>query len=108
MALAITDVEILRSREMPALYESGVRYSTESRRHAPEEWCDAAVVLRRGWGDCEDLAAWRVAELRLAGVAAVPLVTWQLRRAGGRLFHVRVRYPDGQHIEDPSARLGMR
>jgi len=60
-------------------------------------------VMRHRFGDCEDLSAWRVAELRLGGVRAIPWVV----QSGNRLYHVQVRYPDGT-IEDPSRRLGMR
>ena len=98
-------IQMKRSR-IPALYESGVRYSREAapaRGPRHERFQTAAQVLRNRKGDCEDLAAYRVAELRLRGIAARPWVI----RASGRVFHVQVRYPDGR-IEDPSARLGMR
>lgn len=58
--------------------------------------------MRDGYGDCEDLAAARVAELRVkAGIKAVP---WLKKK--GKIWHVLVRYPDGT-LEDPSRKLGM-
>ena len=91
----------------PALYASGVRYRSEPRPpqglRRVERFALIPGVLRAGWGDCEDLAAWRVAKLRLRGVRAVPWII----QPRPKLFHVQVRYPDGT-IEDPSRRLGMR
>jgi len=57
----------------------------------------------RGGGDCEDLAAWRAAELRIAGEPARVVV---VRSAPG-VLHAVVRRANGR-IEDPSRRLGMR
>jgi hypothetical protein len=54
----------------PRLYKSGIHYERE---RGTEEWLDIPTVLEGGsykgefpgpWGDCEDLACWRVAELR--------------------------------------------
>lgn len=82
------------------LYQSGVRY----RREDPgrEDWQTAAQTFALGYGDCEDLVIWRVAELRDAGIDAWPIVL-PIRR---RLWHVVVEHADGYH-EDPSAALGM-
>lgn len=90
---------------IPPLYKAGVRYQREGRTIAgrPKEvWRLIPQVLRHGAGDCEDLASWRVAELREAGVNARPYLTRH-----GNMFHVRVKHPDGR-IEDPSKRLGMK
>lgn len=84
---------------LPSLYESGVTYRREPRGR--ERWQLAPDTLRFGVGDCEDLATWRAAELRLDGVHAWPYVY----RAGPRTLHVVVRTADG--IEDPSRVLGM-
>lgn len=95
----------LRGR-VPRLYKSGVRYKREKpvpgRMHI-EHFRRIPTILRVGSGDCEDLCAWRVAELRFFdGVKAVP---WIIRPSRD-LFHVQVKLPGGK-IEDPSARLGM-
>ena len=79
---------------VPPLYRSGVRY----RWKLPGTgWDHAGIVVKRGSGDCKDVASWRVAELREQGVDARPYVV----HTGGRNYHVVVRYPDGI-IEDPS------
>lgn len=89
------------------LYQSGVRYQRERPRRPglpePQEWLDALSVYRKRHGDCEDLTAWRVAELRKRGIAASPLI--ELRNGG--YYHALVQLPDGTK-EDPSKRLGMR
>lgn len=99
--LVAVNVELMRTRsQLPPLYASGVRYRRE---RGTERWQTCEQVFSARVGDCEDLAAWRVAELHQAGeVDAVPIVT----RTGRRLWHVRVRRADGT-IEDPSRILGM-
>lgn len=103
---------------LPSLYASGVRYARESdlaRRgldvagidprtgEVEERFNHLSRVIEVGAGDCDDLACWRAAELRVRhGIhaSAVPYRT----RSGS--YHVIVRYPDGR-TEDPSIILGM-
>jgi hypothetical protein len=105
---------------LPPLYAAGVVYEEEA--PGREDWLDAPAVLRAGAADCEDLAAWRTAELRVAGYDAEPVIKWQwlprdvmirqgypaakLPGKGVWLVHCCVRWPDGT-IEDPSKILGM-
>jgi hypothetical protein len=84
---------------VPLLYSSGVRY----RRESPDRWQTCDIVLDKGFGDCEDLAAWRAAELRQRGENAHA----DVYKAGPRQWHAIVVHADGA-IEDPSRRLGMR
>lgn len=83
---------------LPLLYQSGVRYRQENRT---EWWLGPRDVYARGHGDCEDLVAWRVAELRRVGEPAEPAC--YAPRPG--LVHCVVKV--GQKIEDPSRLLGM-
>lgn len=92
---------ILSAVPLPPLYSSGVRYRTEPR----EMWRHAADVLREGWGDCEDLSAWRAAELRLSGED--PGASVATYKSGPRRYHAVVLRGDGT-TEDPSRALGMR
>lgn len=94
----------IRGHRVPCLYDSGVRYEEEP-KNTIEEFATIPVVLSRGWGDCDDLAPWRVAELQEEGERAHIRVQWKKTR-NGRLFHIVVRREDGS-IEDPSAILGM-
>ncbi|HWA70691.1 MAG TPA: hypothetical protein VG937_00080 [Polyangiaceae bacterium] len=105
-ALVTVNRLYLRSHHVPPLYTSGVRYKQEPEDGKPEEFASIAKVLERGWGDCDDLAPWRVAELQEAGDGAKIRITWRRRRGGRRLYHVLVRRGDGR-IEDPSRLLGM-
>ena len=89
---------------IPPLYKSGVRYRRESPKR--ERWLRSDEVLEVGYGDCEDLAAWRAAELRQRGLPAKVIV----KKTGPRKFHALVAVPTetGRWItEDPSRRLGM-
>jgi type II secretory pathway pseudopilin PulG len=87
-------------RRLPPIYAAGVRYI---RRDPNERWQLPSETMARGGGDCEDLATWRAAELRIGGEAARVIV---YRSAPG-VLHAVVRRADGR-IEDPSRRLGMR
>lgn len=103
--LTIMDISYLRRHpETPALYESGVRYQREER--GAEDWQTIPQVLRARSGDCEDLATWRAAELRVRHGIKAKAVAYGRRKPDHVLFHIVVRYPDG-HYEDPSRRLGM-
>ena len=99
-----------RIPDLPLLYQSGVRYQREEK--GKEEWTDCVETYERGWGDCEDLVCWRVAELRVRyGIReARPDFTLRLLPSenGGpprRVFHIIVRI--GPDREDPSLKLGM-
>lgn len=92
--------QLLRAGRCGPLYKAGVRY----RRDHGETWDACTIVKQRGWGDCEDLASWRAAELRNAGIAARAVVVRS--RTPGVAWHCVVRLPNGK-IEDPSAKLGM-
>jgi hypothetical protein len=71
---------------------------------------DADVTV----SNCDGLAAWRVAELRQAGVAARPYMTNRKRLGGGTTYHALVLWPGYSGVaggrptsEDPSLLLGM-
>lgn len=91
---------------LPSLYRSGVKF-----RHAPEhgsgrEWFSSPLAtFRRGFGDCDQLVIWRIAELRAAGVPASCRAIWI-----GNSLHVQVRRRKGSRkwIEDPSVILGAK
>ena len=99
-------IQLRQAPRLPSIYDAGVRYKREGRDpetgSRKEEWRMISQVLAAHSGDCEDLAAWRIAELRQAGINARPWLT----RHGGT-WHVRVKLPNGT-IEDPSKLLGMR
>lgn len=100
---ALSDVDASQLGRVPPLLSSGVRYRSERRSDGrwSEEWRDAATTYRERHGDCEDLAAWLAAELRVSGRDAIPLPFF----AAPRLVHCVVWTPAG--VIDPSAILGM-
>lgn len=111
--VAMNVVWLMRHRETtPMLYDAGVVYEREPA--GQEEWQTIPAVLTQGSGDCEDLAAWRVAELQTLGALNIPggdrgarIITKTKRLPTGKLLiHVLVRRGDGS-IEDPSLMLGM-
>lgn len=111
-ALTMADVAyLLAEPHTPNLYESGVRYVEEPAGR--DEWQDIPDTIERRTGDCEDLAAWRVAELRVRfnePEATHRITVDELPDGQGRLvttYHIAVLRKDGS-TEDPSRRLGMR
>lgn len=99
--LIIADRAYLRDYpNTPPLYQAGVRYLFNRDR-----WQDIPSCIQRRTGDCKDLSAWRIAELREHGEAAN--VDVQVRQEGGlTIYHIRVVRGNGI-IEDPSRILGM-
>lgn len=96
---------------IPPLYGGKIRYVREPR--GSEEWQTAKQTAARGYGDCEDLVGYRVAEIWLAAGILDP---WRARggialpkviEVSPTLRHVVVEHKDGT-IEDPSAQLGMK
>lgn len=92
----------LREVNLPPLYRSGVRYKEEP--IGRERWQLPSETYSRGEGDCEDLAAWRAAELVVSGedTRARAILRWL--RPG--LMHCLVLRSGGK-TEDPSKVLGM-
>lgn len=115
VGLMLQDIAWLKAYpRTPALYQSGVRYKPEKHRTSAlgktvqygEEWQTIPWVIYRGYGDCEDLGAWRAAELNRKGIRALPFIKIRRMPTGFWRAHVVVQHPDGR-IEDPSAKLGM-
>lgn len=101
--IALMDYAEGRGVELPELYESGIVYRREPKG---EEWWENAadvigMVADRS-GDCEDLAAYRCAELRHFDNVDCRVRIIKTRRA----FHAVVEHEDGR-IEDPS-RIALR
>lgn len=117
--------------QTPPLYKTKVRYQEEpptyvtfadGRKIVVEEFASLSVVYERLWGDCDDLAPIRVAELLSRGERASLRVQWRKQDSGRKLYHILVRRPagvkgfdprymvktkDGTILEDPSRALGM-
>ncbi len=103
--LMLADVGWLQNYpNTPWLYKSGIPYVIEPPGHERWQSIPAAQASRKA--DCEDLAAWRAAELRVRkNVAALAKNIW--RPVGNQLrAHAFVLLPDGS-TEDPSEVQGM-
>lgn len=93
-----------RGQKIAPLYASRIRYAPERNG---EEFAGLLTVYRRGFGDCDDLCAIRVAELAMQGEKAGFSIYWRPRPdRPPRAYHVQVRRANGR-IEDPSRLLGM-
>lgn len=109
-ALVLADVLFFQSNpQTPGVYEAGLQYQAEEIGH--DDWRDVPSVLDHKGGDCEDLACYRVAELRVrTGENCKPYISWQMVNSAKygtfTLYHIRVQRADGS-IEDPSKILGM-
>lgn len=97
---------LLRSGEAPSFDEAikrGVRWKEEPPGH--EEFAHAKKVAKRGWGDCDDLAPYRAATLRVTG--RDPEARAEVYKTGPTRWHAVVVRGNGQ-VEDPSQTAGMR
>jgi hypothetical protein len=90
----------MRREALPPLYQAGVRYKDEPR----DVWRHAVDVAGEKWGDCEDLSAYRAAELRVSGED--PDARVAVYQSGPGRYHAVVARGDGA-VEDPSRVLGM-
>ena len=73
-------------RKIPPLYRAGVRYVREE---GTEIWKDPVETFADGFGDCEDLAIWRTAELRNNHKAAQPYIRYKVDpETGMYIYHV--------------------
>jgi hypothetical protein len=146
MMLARANLDIFRSYpDLPLLYNAPsvdpasptglIYYKDDSHTVCNEEhgcyfveddWCDAKTVLEQGYGDCEDLAAYFVADMWRTGRTAVPLPRcykcrskrkWcptckgPMRKSSnaataGDTWHIQVMLGDGR-VVDPSRERGM-
>jgi hypothetical protein len=128
--LALGDAASWSWWRLPPLFQSGVRFQYEpGHGSGNEEFAAPPDTYARGWGDCDDLVRYRVAELLAAALPkdfrsleeraqkrALDRV-WQAMAAGriasthalwqGDALHVAVRLP-GNRIEDPSLILGAK
>lgn len=107
----IRNIHLLReSPELPKLYASGVRWKREPTPppplHRVEQFDDPLLCIARGWGDCDDLAPWRSAELAIECGQEWRYVPFAIPTPAGAHIVVYDRNT-GRIFEDPSALLGM-
>ena len=124
--LALTDVDsaILALYEVPPVYSSGIRYvDAEADQYGPIEdaiWACCATLVKPGGGNCKCVLAWRLAELRAAGIEPeLVIMVRNVKMPDGTIqeqFHCLLKMPTGAvsadhyrgtHYEDVSVLLGM-
>jgi hypothetical protein len=98
--------KLIRDGDAPLFHEAirrGVKWQPEP--PGAERFDHAKKVIGRGWGDCDDLAPYHAASLRVTGedkrAKAVVYPT------GPHRWHAVVRRGDGR-LEDPSQTAGMK
>lgn len=85
-----------------ALKTKGIQWKPEP--PGQEHFDHAGIVAHRGHGDCDDLAPWEAASLRVTGTD--PGAKAVVVRSGPHMWHAIVERSDGSHA-DPSKAAGM-
>lgn len=96
--------------KVPEQMEDGTQVGNTIFRKG-EHFRDIPAIMENGGGDCDNLACWRVAELRVDGYKDIhPYITNRERPEGGRTYHCIVWWPTPKpkgSTEDPSLICGM-
>lgn len=95
---------MIKEGSVPTFRKAVERVNWRPEPPGDEHFDHAGVVLGRGWGDCDDLAPWHAASLRVTGEdrGAHAIV----KRSGPKRWHAIVRRSNGS-IDDPSREAGM-
>lgn len=98
--------EMIRSGEVPTFEEALKKYGIKWKPEPPgaEHFDHAQTVMRRRWGDCDDLAPWQAASLRVTNED--PNAKAEVYKSGNKRWHAIVSRGDGS-TDDPSKRAGM-
>ena len=96
---------MLKKGEIPT-FERGLHHGIKWKPEPPgaEHFDHGLEVIKRKWGDCDDLAPWHAASLRHTGEDTGAQAV--AKRSGPQRWHAVVQRSDGT-IDDPSKRAGM-
>lgn len=107
LAQAKTWARELRRKPLKDFYSYNIRFQPESLHSLAEEWVDPYTVVKRGYGDCDDMVIFRLAQILANSnydlnslsdpLPAWPAVAW--KENTGK-YHVFIGTPNG--YEDPS------
>lgn len=109
-AVTRLDESLIRSGQSPTatqLVEKGARWRPENM--GDEHFDHGATIAQRGWGDCDDWAPLRAAELRTTGQD--PGAVARVVPSGPSTYHAMVQRSSGELERgdaDISARAGMK
>jgi hypothetical protein len=96
--------ELLKEGAVPTFREAVDHVRWKPEPPGGEHFDHAGIVDHRGWGDCDDLAPWHAASLRVTGED--PKARAVARRSGPNRWHCEVLRHDGSK-DDPSIEAGM-
>ena len=101
--IASFSVPLFRAGMLPPLYGGSIVFRQDvDYGQGIENLLPPQVIAARGYGDCDQLATYRIGELLAAGCdASATLADW----SGTGEIHAQVRLPGGE-VEDPSIILG--
>lgn len=108
--------QMLKRKPLPLIYSLRLRFIPEPAESPAEEWCDPYTVVQRGFGDCDDLVIFRLAQIyaqtgytfdpsQCDRMPAWPCVEWL--KGTGR-YHLSIRcaaptpFTDENLVEDPA------
>jgi hypothetical protein len=100
----VNEVLMRRDPSIPPLYSTGAVWEIRPGDPSETQWRYAPDVVTQGWGDCQDLSAYRAAELRVSGED--PGAAVRVYPTGPNRYHAVVARGNGA-VEDPSVILGM-
>jgi len=104
-AVTLTNESLLQTGKYPTAKQAiagGVRWKAEP--PGDEHFDIAPTVLGRMWGDCDDLAPYHAASLRVTGEDEEARAI--VKKTGPKRWHALVQRSDGS-IDDPSKWAGM-
>jgi len=105
-ALTKLDEKLIREGHVPTFRQAVAAGKVKWAPEPPgdERFDHAGIVLGRGFGDCDDLAPYHCAGLRVTGED--PGCRAVVKRSGPRRWHAIVQRSDGS-LQDPSKAAGM-
>ncbi len=95
---------LLAHGDIPTFDQAVNRIRWKPEPPGQEHFDHGALVLQRGWGDCDDMAPYKAATLRATGED--PGARAIVRKSGPKRWHAIVERSDGS-IDDPSRETGM-
>jgi len=103
-AVTRLDEALVEAREVPPMDQVMNRIRWKPEPPGDEHFDHAKKILKRGHGDCDDMAPYWAATLRATGKD--PGAKAVVRRSGPKMWHAIVQRSNGK-IDDPSKWTGM-
>src|SRR5437899_3720477 len=88
-AVTRLDEHMIRSGSVPTFDAAHTQVKWRPENMGDEHFDHAETVLKRGWGDCDDLAPWKAATLRATGED--PGAVARVVPTGPNTFHALVQ-----------------